>query len=156
MALTDYQELLHRLQKAVGETFMDSPALFNLPGSSIALKLDTNYFLALAPGFVNFLARKAGLFPSRVQETLIKTGSMISQPPERDPVVQVVAVHRGKRFNLNACFVLADFIDRSIQLHGRASIPLELSDVKLHPQSKPALEPLFKNKTPLHHIAFSE
>ncbi|MDK2957710.1 MAG: hypothetical protein PWQ57_3208 [Desulfovibrionales bacterium] len=156
MALTDYQEILHRLQKAVGESFLETPTLFNVPGQSVALKLDANYFLALSPGFSNFLARKTALLPARVQECLVKTGSVVTQAPDRNPVVTVTAVHRGKKFTLLASFVLSDFIERSLQLYANLSYPLETSDVRICTSSKPVLDALFANKTPLHHLAFSD
>jgi hypothetical protein len=52
--------------------------------------------------------------------------------------------------------VLSDFIERSLQLHANLSYPLETSDVKICASSKPVLDVLFANKTPLHHLAFSD
>ena len=59
MALADYTGCVDHLQKALGRAFAAEPWLLNLPGKSVACKIDHFYYLAVMPGFLETLGRVA-------------------------------------------------------------------------------------------------
>ncbi|XPV75248.1 MAG: hypothetical protein ACNI27_11455 [Desulfovibrio sp.] len=154
MPLTNYSENVERMQKGLGKAFSVSPMMLNLPGRSIALKLDTNYYFAIVPDFFEALGKYSALLPRNVATSLVKTGNIVLGPSEK----YIVKVHfrwETKRVDMTGCFVEADFIDRALRLYGGLSSSLEISEAKIAASSKEDIAKLFEGKTPLQGLAFS-
>lgn len=155
MPLIDYTERIERLQRGLGRAFEAEPWILNLPGKSVACKLDQYYYLAVMPAFAEKLARYSGLLPESVVETLVRTGNLITRPPERDPVVTLGVTWGGKVYEITAAFVEADFIDRAIKVYGDMESGLNVSDLKIAAASKPSVDELFEGKTAPQGLAFT-
>lgn len=154
MPLKDFTETAGRLQKTLGKGFANEPWLLNIPGKSIACKIDQYYYLAVMPVFTEHLARLGGMFPDQVTETLVKTGNFITKAPDRDPLVPLTVSWGGKAVRLKAAFVDADFIDRAVKTYGGMGSILNVSDLKISAEDKPAVEELFEGKTPPQKLAY--
>jgi hypothetical protein len=154
MPLPDYQDILTRLQQALGKAYRAEPGLLNIPGRSLACKVDPLYYLALEPAFAESLAKAAALLPATVVEALVRTGNYITRAPERRHEVDVEVVLHGRTLALHGSFVDADFIDRALRLYAGLPGGLEVADLRLAGRCRPLLEPLFENKTPLRDLAF--
>jgi len=154
MPLSDYTDVLQRLQLALGKGFADEPWILNMPGQSIACKIDHYYYLAVMPIFVDHLARIGGTYPDRVIEALVKTGNFITKGPERDPVLPLTVAWGGRPVTLRAAFVDADFIDRAVKTYGGLGAILNVSDLKISGADKGAVEALFEGKTPPQNLAY--
>ncbi|MES9994515.1 hypothetical protein [Desulfovibrio aminophilus] len=156
MSLTDYQDVLNRLQKALGQAHLADPLLLNVPGRSVACKVDPLYYLALQPAFVERLAKAAAMLPATVAEALVRTGNLITRAPERRHELTVPVVLGGRLLEVRASFVDADFIDRALRLYAGLPTGLEVSDLRIAGAFRSSLEPLFENKTPLRDLAFQD
>ena len=153
MPLIDYAENVERLQKGLGKAYAVSPMIFNLPGRSLALKLDTNYYFAIVPDFFEALGQFGAMLPRSVANTLVKTGNVVLGPQDK----YLVKVHfrwETKRVDLTGCFVEADFIDRALRLYGGLSSSLELSGAQIMKDSHKDVGQLFEGKTALQGLAF--
>ena len=154
MALTDYQDVVQRLGRGLGKAYAADPALLNVPGRAIACKVDTDYYLALMPAFVETLARHAGVFPDTARTALIKTADLVTAPPQRDPVRVVHAWWGGRVYRLRAGFVQAGFIDRALAAWAGLPRSLEVSELKIDRRDKDGLDAFFEGKEPLKDLAF--
>ena len=154
--LVDYSEVLGRLEEALGRHYRESPSILNVPGVSVALKLDPYYYLALRPMFGELLGKWAGVTPARAEETLVRTGNL-ALGPDRARFGQAVAVFEegaGTVRRLAADFVPAEFCDRAVMLYGGETAPLPVSGLRLDRAQRPALEAFFAGKTPLQALVF--
>lgn len=154
MPLKDYTEIVERLQKGLGKGFADEPWILNMPGRSIACKIDQYYYLAVMPGFVDQLARLGGMFPDQVTEAMVKTGNLITKAPERDPLLPLTVAWGGRPVTIKAAFVDADFIDRAVKTYGNMGSGLNVSELKISAADKDAVEAFFEGKTPPQNLAF--
>ncbi|WP_147821966.1 hypothetical protein [Salidesulfovibrio onnuriiensis] len=154
MPLTDYQEIATKLQKALGHAFAEEPWLLNLPGKSIACKIDQYYYVAVMPAFVDQLSEWAGVSRGRAAEALVKTGNLITKAPERNPMLRLGLVWDGQTYDLKAAFVDADFIDRALRFYGGLESVLNVSELKLSEASRDRVEELFENKTAPQALAY--
>lgn len=156
MPLVDYTERLERLQRGIGRAFSKEPWIFNLPGKSIACKIDHLYFLAIMPAFIETLSRYTGMKPESVLETLIKTGNFITHAPDRNPVLPIGVTWSGKVYEIKAAFMDADFIDRALKMHGGMENALNVSDLKIAAAYRPQVETLFEEKTAPQGLAYAK
>jgi hypothetical protein len=154
MPLKDYQDIVTRLQKGLARAWAEDPLLLNLPGRSLACKIEPDYYLALQPAFVEHLARFAAVLPKSVTEALLKTGLLVSAPPERAHVLTVGVIFGGRRTAVRASFVDADFIDRALKLYAGQPAGLEISELRLQKECRAELAAFFKNKTPPRELAY--
>jgi hypothetical protein len=154
MALADYTASIDRLQKALGRAYADEPWLLNMPGRSVACKIDHYYYLAVMPGFVEALARLGGMFPKQVLEALVRTGNLITKAPERDPLLPLTVSWGGRSVTLTGAFVDADFIDRAVKTYGGFGAILNVSDLKISAADRDRIETLFQDKTPPQGLAY--
>ncbi|UJX42464.1 hypothetical protein K9F62_07290 [Desulfovibrio sp. JY] len=154
--LVDYAETLTRLEMGLGRHFAAAPSILNVPGVSAALKLDPFYYLALRPLFCELLGKWAGVPPSRVVETLARTGNLVLGPDRaRYPRPLVVFEEgTGVALRLLADFVPAECIDRAVMVYGQEPGPLPVSGLRLAMEQKPALDAFFAGTTPLADLAF--
>lgn len=156
--LVDYAEIVARLLQALGRHYAASPSILNVPGVSAALKIDPFYYLALRPLFGELLGKWAGVAPSRAEETLLRTGNMVSGPGLGRYPRPVVAFEEdvGVPLRLAADFVTASFIDRAVTMYGGASGPLPVSGLRLARDQKDDLEAFFQGTTPIASLAYGE
>jgi hypothetical protein len=154
MALADYTAGVDHLQKALGRAFSSEPWLLNLPGRSVACKIDQHYFLAVMPGFLDTLARVGGMFPDQVRETLVRTGNLITKAPDRDPVLPLTVSWGGRAVTVSGAFVDADFIDRAVKTYGGLGTILNVSDLKISSADRVRIEAFFQDKTPPQGLAY--
>ncbi len=154
--MIDYAEALERLSKALGEQYRQSGYILGVPGTSLALKVDPFYYLAIQPGFIKYLARWAGMFPDRAALALLKTGNMLSSADHTvyTTPVAVYAEGAGAANTVGASFVLADFIDKALAMHGGQTASLPVSGLKIVAAERPKLDFLFQGKSPLQALAF--
>ena len=96
-AMIDYAESLERLGKALGEHYRQSGYILGVPGTSLALKVDPFYYLAIQPGFTKYLARWAGMFPDRAALALVKTGNMLSDASHTVYTTPVAISHGSEK-----------------------------------------------------------
>ena len=154
MPLTDYTEIVKRLQQTLGKAFMDEPWILNMPGKSIACKIDQYYYLAVMPAFTNQLGRLGGMFPDQVAEALVKTGNFITKGPDRDPILPLTVSWGGRAITIKAAFVDADFIDRAVKTYGTMATSLNVSELKISEADKEMIEAFFEDKTPPQNLAY--
>lgn len=154
--LVDYAEILTRLEQALGRAYAENPSILNVPGASAALKLDPFYYLALRPLFYELLGKWAAVPPSRVEETLVRTGNLVLGPGKaRYP--RPLAVYEegtGVRLHLTADFVSAACIDRAVALYGGSAGPLPVSGLRLLAPQRPALDAFFAGTAKLAALCF--
>ena len=156
--LVDYEEILSRLVQALGRHYAASPSILNVPGVSAALKIDPFYYLALRPVFGELLAKWAGATPSRVEETLLRTGNMVARPGRVRYEAPVIAFEDGVGLPLRlaADFVPAAFIDRAVTMYGGQTGPLPVSGLRLARSQKEALDTFFQGTMPIASLAYGE
>lgn len=154
MPLENYAETIERLQQGLGKGFADEPWILNMPGKSIACKIDQYYYLAVMPAFVDALGRLGGMFPDKVTEALVKTGNLITKSPDRNPLVPLTVSWGGRGIALRAAFVDADFIDRSAKIYGGSGGGLNVSELKISEADKGKVEEFFEGKTPPQKLAY--
>jgi len=154
MPLSDYAATLERLQQGLGKGFAEEPWILNMPGKSIACKIDQYYYLAVMPAFVDQLGRMGGTFPDTVTEALVRTGNFITKAPERDPLLPLTVGWGTRPVTLKAAFVDADFIDRAVKTYGGMSSVLNVSDLKISEADRGKVEAFFEGKTPPQKLAY--
>jgi len=154
MPLTDYTEIVEKLQKALGRGFAEEPWILNVPGKSIACKIDQFYYLAVFPAFSEQLARLGGMFPDQVNKALVKTGNFITKAPERNPLLPLTLGWGGPPVKVKAAFVDADFIDRAVKTYGGLDSVLNVSELKISSADRERVEAFFEDKTPPQKLAY--
>lgn len=154
MPLPDYQESLTRLQKALAKAWKETPHVLNVPGQSVLCKLDPNYCLVLEPIFTEILARWAVTFPDNVLNTLKHTGNLVVNPVVRAHILPLTITWSGQDFEVQAGFVLSEFVDRALKLYGGAAEPLPVSDLRIRLAEKKAVDAFFEGKTAPGAVAF--
>lgn len=154
MPLQDYTESIERLQKMLGKGFVDEPWMLNVPGKSIACKIDQYYYLAVMPAFVDQLGRLGGMFPDQVTEVLVKTGNVITNALDRNPVLPITVSWGGRGIGIRAAFVEADFIDRAVKIYGDMGSSLNVSDLKISQGDEATIKAFFEGKTPPQKLAY--
>lgn len=154
MPLTDYQDALTRLQKGLASGYAGSPQAINVPGQSLACKVDTDYYLALEPVFTEILSRWAVSFPQAVQETLVHTGSMVFCRPLSTHIIPLTVNWEGRDFEVQAAFLSADFVDRALKLYAGVAEPMPVSALRIRADERAAVEAFFGDKTPPNSLAY--
>jgi hypothetical protein len=154
MPLKDYQDALTRLQKGLAQAYRDTPQVLNVPGQSVACKVDPEYYLALEPVFSEVLARWAVSFPQGVVETLAHTGNLVVCKPLSTHIIPLSVTWAGRDFEVQAIFLLADFVDRALKLYAGAAAPLPVADLRIRAADRQAVEAFFGNLTPPSDLAY--
>lgn len=155
MPLPDYHERMERMQRGLARAVRADATLLNLPGRSLACKIDPLYYLAVQPLFDAALDRWAGLLPGRAAETLIRTGVYVTSPPDREHVFPLEVTWGARILRVRATFVDADFIDRALKVHAGARRGPDVSVLRICAGDRPAVERLFLNKTAPGSVAFA-
>jgi len=154
MPLKDYQEALTRLQKGLAQAYKDSPQILNVPGQSVACKVDTDYYLALEPVFLILMARWAVSFPEAVLETLSHTGNAIVCKPLSTHIIPLTVSWGGQDYEVQAMFLQADFVERALKLYAGVAAPLPVSELRIREDDRAALEAFFGESTPPKSLAY--
>lgn len=154
--LVDYADTLSRLEQALGRHFAASPSILNVPGVSVALKIDPFYYLALRPAFFELLGKWAAVPPTRVEETLTRTGNLVLGPGHARYDKPLAVFEEGTRtvLKLSADFVPAEWIDRAVVMYGNEPAPLPVSSLRLVDSQREALAAHFTGKTQLAALAY--
>lgn len=154
--LIDYTETLERLQRGLGKAYEKNPSVLNIPGKSIAVKVDPNYYLAIMPSFQNRIAEWAGVFPEKASKSLVHTGN-IACPSSSSPFSLQLGVQWGEPLTVRTllcAFVSADFIDQALKIYAKRPAPLPVADIYLLEAQQSELKIFFGNKTFLDKTAF--
>ena len=126
--------------------------MLNVPGQSVACKVDPHYYLALEPVFLILMARWAVSFPEAVLETLTHTGNVIVCKPLSTHMIPLSVTWDSQDFEVQAVFLLADFVDRALMLYAGAPQPLPVSDLRT--ADRAAVEAFFGPSTPPQGLAY--
>ncbi len=166
MPLTDYADALQRLQKGLAAQYAKAPSILNEPGMSVAMKLDQNYWLVVEPLFSTSLAKWSGMLPATALDTLTRTGNMITgrvpggaqdagEGGAARPHVLALSVSwpsQPQGVTVRAAFVLADFIERALAIHGETEAARaashSLSDLRIRAPERDRVQAFFEGKTP--------
>lgn len=155
--IKDYSEILERLQKGLGRAFRESPLVVGVPGVSVAVKIDPNYYLAVMPAFLSRVAEWSGMFPDTAEEVLTRTGNLITGADGacRTPLTVVWGTPPISR-RVNAAFVLAEFVDRSLKLYGQQPSLMPVADLRIAADDREAVARFFDTKTCVDKTAFTQ
>jgi hypothetical protein len=153
----DYSLILKNMQQNLARKYQEDSDILNIPGTSVACKVDHLYYLALRPTLEEQWAKWSGTLPRVVLEALMRSGNLISSSQDRELLislnVQWPAI-KPKSVRVQACFVLADFIDGALKIYARQEGPLPVSDLKIMPEEKEVVQSFFQGKTALSSLAF--
>jgi hypothetical protein len=152
--LKDYSQDIDKLQKGIAKAYSAQPWVLNLPGKSVACKIDPHYYLAIMPGFIEKLGRWGGMLPKNVLAGLIKTGNLITKAPERDPNMSVGVSWGTGVYRMQVAFVEADFIDRGLKTYAGLPSVLNVSELKISAEDRDAVEAFFEGKTPPQGLVY--
>jgi len=155
--MKDYAEILNQIQKGLGKAYQRLNAVLNVPGTSVAVKIDPHYYLAVMPGFVKHLAKWSGRLPNTMEETLLRSGNMPSAGTERRHILPLAVLwgEPPERRDIKAAFVLADFLEAGLRMYGGETSPLPVSTLVIHGKDRDAVLSFFEGKTPPDGTAFS-
>ncbi len=156
--MLDYGDILDRIERGMGERFRQSRDILNIPGVSLACKVDMYHYLALRPGFATHAAKWAGTLPARAEEALIHTGNLVVGA-DRERFPEPFAVFEEGTdavLRLYADLMQAAFIDRALSLYGGEAAPLPVSRLRIHASQRPRLDAFLEGKTKLQALAFGE
>lgn len=156
MSLQDYKIRIDRLQQGLGKAFVENPFILNIPGKSIALKVDPYYYVAFEPAFTEKLSRFGVMLKKNVRETLVRTGNLVTHPETRSPIIKIRMKWNDRNYNMNVCFVESGFIDQALKIYGGVKEEIGLSEISILESEKERLEKFFGERTPLKSVAFVE
>jgi hypothetical protein len=156
MSLQDYQARIDRLQRGLGKAFAESPFIFNIPGKSIALKVDPYYYVAFEPSFTEHLSKFSAMLKQNVRDTLVRTGNLVSDPGTRNPLIKIKLKWGGRTYALNGCFVEAEFIDQALKMYGGVSGDIGLSEMQILSSERENIDKFFGERTRLQSVAFTD
>lgn len=157
--IDDHAERTDRLQRALAEAWLQRPEILNVPGRSLACKIDPFYYLALHPGFLDFLAKAGGMFRRNVAAALVRTGNLLTAPRDKSPAIRLHllwgdAGEQNGRLDVN--FIHNSFIDRGLKLYARREEELPISGLRVHASERETVARFLEGKTELQALAFGE
>ncbi len=160
--MLDYAALANTLQERLAAKLVAAPELLNRPGLSLLFKVDPLYAAALWPNFPRHLAAWSAAPQDRVEQTLLKTGALVSKrAPDGQRryalPLRVAWSHGGslRRATLPLALLQADFLDRALALYARAPAA-PLGELRFDARERPRLDEFLEGKTPLRGLAFAE
>ena len=157
--MDDHVERVDRLQRALAQSWLERPELLNVPGVSLACKVDPCYYLALHPGFLDFLAKAGGMFHKKVIAALVRTGNMLMMPGKGGHIVRLrlvwgASVEQNGRLDVN--FIHNSFIDRALKLYAKQDAELPISGLRIHSLERERVTTFLQGKTELQALAFGQ
>ncbi|MFP4392373.1 MAG: hypothetical protein ACOC43_05025 [Desulfohalobiaceae bacterium] len=155
--MQDYHQILTDVQRHLAQHYLKDQSILNQPGISAACKIDPFHYLVLEPSFFLSLAKWCGYRPLLIQETLLRTGNLLSQADSEDFSVRLSVIWSPdmQPIRIKAGFVLADFIDSGLKIYAQQKDILPVSELKILAQERPRLQKLFQGKTQLGELAFA-
>lgn len=155
--MIDYSEILPRLEKALGMRYRDNPDILNVPGTSVACKVDPFAYVAPRPAFVAFLAKWAATPLAVTEETLVRTGNLLVDAAHArlDGPVAILTDGSPRVMRMPLDVVPASFIDRAVMLYGGEQGPLPVSRLRVLLSEKARIDAFFSGKTPLLDVAYA-
>lgn len=158
--IEDHTERIERLQRALAEEHLERGDVLNLPGRSLACKVDPYYYLALYPAVVEHLSRHAGMFQGKALDALVRTGNLLTHPQSGAPslFLNVIWNQSGtaRRARLEVCFLHNSFVDRALVLYARQEGELPVADFSVDASDKSLVEAFLAGKTALADLAYRE
>ncbi len=156
MSLQDYKVRIDRLQEGLGKAFVENPFILNIPGKSIALKVDPYYYVAFEPAFSENLSRFGVMLPKNVRDTLVRTGNLVTDQETRNPIIKIRMKWNDRSYSMNVCFVESGFIDQALKIYGGVKEEVGLSEIRILESERERLEKFFGERTLLKSVAFVE
>ncbi len=154
MSLKDYQTRIDRLQKGLGKAFIENPFILNIPGKSIALKVDPYYYVAFEPGFTENLGRFGVMLQKNVRDTLVRTGNLVTDHETRNPIIRIRMKWDERSYAMNVCFVESEFIDQALKIYGGVMGDVGLSEISILNSERERLDKFFGERTLLKSVAY--
>jgi hypothetical protein len=155
--IVDYTELIERMQSEIARRYLEYPETLNYPGKSFACKVDPYYYLAVYPALFTVLARWARTMKHRVEEALVRTGSLVSGPAEaRSLSLKVVWETQGfglEQRTLEICFLHSSFIDRGVMIYGDGREP-PASPLRIDAAERARVDAFLAGKTGVASMAY--
>lgn len=156
MSLQDYKNRVDRLQKGLGKAFAENPFILNIPGKSIALKMDPYYYVAFEPAFTENLSKFGVMLQKNVRDTLVRTGNLVTDPETRNPIIKIRMKWNDRSYAMSVCFVESGFIDQALKIYGGVKEEIGLSEIRILASERERLEKFFGDRTLLKSVAFVE
>ncbi|MFP4167652.1 MAG: hypothetical protein ACLFSY_02215 [Desulfonatronovibrionaceae bacterium] len=155
--MQQWDEVIRDLQSGLGRGYLQDNAILNTPGRSIACKLDPHYYLAPIPLFLRRLAYLSAKPPDKVRAGLINTGNLVTRSRSQEHSLTLAVTWPGltNPMPIQACFILAEFIDRALRIYARIYEPLPVAELQIVSGDKAKVEKFFADKTAPHDLAFA-
>lgn len=155
--LIDYSDVLARLEAALGREAARRPGVINVPGRSMACRIDPNWYLAVQPGFVKIVAKWAAVFPKRAAEALARTGIMATSGDHKASMLRLTVFDELLRrpMHLLCAFIQADWVDRALTVHGKRTTIPAVSRLRIASFEKPRVDAFFAGKTAPLSLAYA-
>lgn len=155
MSLQDYKDRIDRLQKGLGKAFAENPFILNIPGKSIALKVDPYYYVAFEPAFSENLSRFGVMLPKTCVIPLCVL-NLVTDHETRNPIIKIRMKWNDRSYAMNVCFVESGFIDQALKIYGGVKEEVGLSEIRILESERERLEEFFGERTLLKSVAFVE
>ena len=155
--MLDYAEIVDQVQRGLGKRYAQNPDILNVPGVSIACKIDPYYYLAAYRGSLLQLATWCLVLPDKLESALIRTASLVTRASDRCPsiILDTVWGEGRSRARIKGCFLDAEFVDRALMLYGGRTDPLPLSGLALSGRYREKVVRFLEGKTPVQQLAFA-
>lgn len=153
--MIDYSQVVNDLQRELAQRAAEDPRLFNVPGVSLACRIDPWYFVGPHPGLVERMASWRSLRPVKVREALVRTGDLVTAPPERKVSLTLGLTWAAQRATMEVCFLHASFVDRALALYGRSEPP-PVSPLRIAAEDRGRVEAFLAGKTMVESLAFQD
>ena len=156
--MDDYNSIIENVQTEVGRNYLGSPDMLNIPGRSLACKIDPFYYLAMPRALMDCLGGWTGILPDKICTALIRTGNMLSSEKDRNYIVSLKLIYPGSHPGrpVDCCLLDAGFMDRSLAIYAGRSEPLPVSSLRIHLSDKDKMDTFLNGKTNLLALAFSD
>jgi len=154
MSLKDYKSRIDRLQKGLGKAFAENPFILNIPGKSIALKVDPYYYVAFEHAFTENLSRFGVMLQKNVRDTLVRTGNLVTDHETRNPLIKIRMKWDDRSYAMNVCFVESGFIDQALKIYGGITGDVGLSELRILSSERERLDAFFGERTLLKSVAY--
>lgn len=158
--ITDYSELVDRMQRGLATAWAGRPLVLNTPGVSMACKVDPYHYVAPREGVFLSLAKLSAIPPDKAREALIKTGECITAKretaagPERLDSIVVELVWDDKRARIRTCFFNAQFFDHALALYAGQTQALPLAELRIAAEDRELVRQFLAGKSELQALAF--
>ncbi|MFO7816082.1 MAG: hypothetical protein ACQES5_08775 [Thermodesulfobacteriota bacterium] len=155
--MQQWDEVLRDLQSGLGRGYARENSLLNIPGKSIAFKLDPHYYLAPIALFLRQLAYLSAKPPNKIRAALINTGNLVTRSKTQEHTITVAVTWPGlsKPLPIQACFLLSEFVDRALRIYAQVSDPLPVGELQIISGDREKVVKFFSGKTAPHDLAFA-